>query len=459
MSNKNFDKNLKKGLENYESELDVDSFWASIESDVDEINREEKQKRILPFFLLFLLIGFSVSILLGLGFIGRNKGRDLVKNEKEEIEFDLSNDVEIENKILKVENEAVKTKTIPINFEEKEDLNELGNSFEFSSFSRKYVTPKNTFLEDKKRDILLELEKNEQLEVFVLDKNILAESKKEEEPNITFTSLERNLFLLKNESSNLSLDGVEKHVEFNKEELDSEKFKIEILSGFSFVNRLLENNNSDNQALFNLRNETESTHGAINISVLGTWKPKPFLSISTGLNFTQINEQFKFQGEIIQKDSIENDIVAFQININEDSIAIFGDQVFDRKFNHNKLYFNKYRMIDIPVLIGFEKRIKKFSLGGRAGVFVNLKLKTSGMIFQATDSFVNLNSNQGEVFRSNVQLSYYFGGVVKYHLKKQLAISAQPNFRVFPKNFSVTNTFTNQNYRLFGLNLGLEYEF
>ena len=459
MKNKDFDKELKKGLQKYESELDVDSFWASIESDVDEINKEEKKRRVLPFLLFFLLMGISVSILLSVDFIEKNEERDVVENEKEKIEFDLSNDGEIENEIFKVDKEAIKTKTIQNDFEKKEDLNELENSFEFSSFSKKRVTPKNTFLENKGRDVLLGLEKNDQLEVFVLDKNRLTGSKKEEEHNITFTSIEKYLFLLKNETSILSLDGVGKHVEFNEEELDSSQFKIEILSGFSFVNRLLENKNPDNQALVNLRNKTESTRGAINLSVLGTWNPKPFLSFTTGLNFTQINEQFKFQGEIIQKDSIQNDIVAFQINVNEDSVAIFGDHFFDRRISHNKLYFNKYRLIDIPVLMGFEKRIKKFSIGGRTGVFINLKLKTSGLIFQTTESFVNLDTNQSENFKSNVQLSYYFGGVLKYHLKDKLSISVQPNFRLFPKSFSHNNTFTNQTYRLVGLNLGLEYGF
>ncbi|MFK8009907.1 MAG: hypothetical protein AB8H03_26365 [Saprospiraceae bacterium] len=463
MSNKNFDKKLKEGLQDYESELDVNSFWASIESDVDEINKEEKKRRILPFLLFFLLVGVSVSILLSIDFVEEN-GKPIVVNTVEElVESNLENntqeEIKHENKTTIFNNKAIETKSIQNGFGEKDDLIITENLSKSSFFSKNNLVQKSYLLENKAMDEEPILENFEKPKEEILIKNKIEISESYNSISNTFASISSPFFLLKNRYSILSLDDVKKHVTYKNEKIDSSQFKIEIQSGFHFVNRLLENEDLDNQALFDLRNKTESMRGAFNFAVLGSWKPKPYLSISTGLNFTQINEQFKFQGEIIQSDSTVNEILAFQINVNEDSVAIFGDQVYDRKFSHNKLYFNKFRMIDIPVLIGFEKRIKDFSIGGRAGVFINLSLKTSGLIFQTTETFVDLGSNQDQVFKSNIGLSYYFGGVIKYHLNNKLAISVQPSFRFFPHDFSHNNTFTSQKYNLIGLNLGFEYGF
>lgn len=466
MKNRDFDKKLKRGLQEYESELDVDSFWASIESDVDEINKDEKKRRVLPFLLFFLLVGISVSILLSVDFVGKNDKTSTSDLSKEIVELNLVNNSQTETKNQNqsnfLKNKAIETKTILSNFGKKDDLVESKNLSKSSFFSKNNSGTRNTFSENEGLKLGSILEDFEIVDEEFSDENEVDKSENKEVYNPvanSFANISRQFFLLENSYSILSLNGVEKHVIYKNKKVDSSKFKIEIQSGFHFVSRLLQNENFDNQELFDLRRNTESMRGAFNFSVLGSWKPKPYLSISTGLSFTQINEQFKFQGEIIQKDSIENDIIAFQINVNEDSVAIYGDQVFDRKISHNKLYYNKFRMIDVPILIGFEKRMKDFSIGGRAGIFINLKLKTSGLVFQTPKTFANLDTNQDEVFKSNIGLSYYFGGTLKYHLKNKLAISAQPNFRIFPKSISNNNTFTNQKYILIGLNVGLEYGF
>jgi len=65
MKNKQFDNNLKDGLQQYSSDIDAKALWNDIESKVDAIN-ESNQKKERFFFWYFLL---GITFIASLGYL------------------------------------------------------------------------------------------------------------------------------------------------------------------------------------------------------------------------------------------------------------------------------------------------------------------------------------------------------------------------------------------------------
>lgn len=472
MNNKDFDKNLKKGFSNYESELDVDSFWSSIESEVDKINEKEKKKRIFPFWIFFSLL--SLGIMGGSYFVSFNSFSNVNHTEITDHKNSTVNpSIEFENekyssspKMKADKTKTIQSKTIQHNFGKKE-VKAIDSSNSSTSFS-----PKIKLTNVNSKSSLNPFTKTEVIIGKLLEGNEISEKGEEilESKNNTLTDLPRVYFLLEKEivilpinlkssfkkQKKLDASGKEDSTQLILPKNKLSQFSIGIVSGGFITERTLSSPIGDSLGINDWRDQTESMRVGFSSTILGTYSPKPFLSISTGLNYTQINEKFEFSGDFIQRDSVVNGVVAYQLNLNQDSIPIYGDRVSEKIFRHNKVYYNKYRMLDIPIIIGWNKRKNNFSLGLQAGVFVNLKMKTSGLIFQSSSSFLNLDTNQSDWFKSNVQLSYYFGLQLRYHFNDRWAIFTNPNFRIFPNSFSNGASNFVQKYNLSGLNIGMQ---
>lgn len=237
------------------------------------------------------------------------------------------------------------------------------------------------------------------------------------------------------------------------------RFWTSIYGGASFINCSLSAKNGSANVLLQNRNQYESPLEASHYGIsLGVEYKDKFRFLS-GIQQTVIAERFKFNETLTAVDSIIG-VQVLRINFAGDTIPIMGD-IPRTTTNKNQIkVYNTYKMIDIPVTIGYHYTFKeKWNVGVQAGVLVNISLKTKGGIPDEMLQEVNIETNQSNIFKSKVGLSYHVGLSVGRSFSDKIELNFSPTVRFFPKDFSVQDYGISQKYILVGGNLGLRYRF
>jgi len=465
MSHKDFDNRIKNSVDEHPSAIDVNAFWVSIEEGVMEINAKKKKKRRMVFYLFgavsLLVGGLLVSLVFingaqdEISFEGNFEQKKLEKNEK-------IDEILLEEKAnLNLEDKSVKETASEFVAALEQAYNGLDMDVQNSDKSLKKRDLSSTDLVEvrtpKTESISLPFHtKNETPTNSIEKTNENSSDKKTKNPIVQNreTAIVVPLY-----SSIPFLDEGHHDLNLLPKNEKSFEFKIGIQGGLNFATRNLESLNSAANDYASLRNETESPKIGFQFGLKTGLKHKSGLTFSTGFNYTEIREQFKFQGSTFDEVFVENGIIRYEIHINMDTIPIYGDFLQIQETIHNKDYENRYRLLEIPLLIGYQKDFDDWTLGVQAGIFANLSLQTSGMIFTPNSKFVILESEGEDYFKSKIGMNYYFGGEVKYLINDNIGLALLPHFRVFPKSFTNWEHGISQKYTLIGLNLGLDFRF
>ncbi|HFA49315.1 MAG TPA: hypothetical protein ENJ95_09890 [Bacteroidetes bacterium] len=228
----------------------------------------------------------------------------------------------------------------------------------------------------------------------------------------------------------------------------------EIIGGIAFAKRQLGIAAPLSGTLKTLREKSESPLETVQLGLRLNLRHKSGLGFSSGLNYTRINELFEYNKTVVQEDSIWG-IAKRVINLNGDTLDIYGDVPLLTSTSILKKHYNSYTMLDIPVLVGYHFESGDWLLGAQAGVFANISMKANGQFLSDETTAVPID----DLFRNKVGLSYYLGLSASYQLNDRMALSLSPHFRYFPGNFATAGYALSQKYVLFGLNAGVRYQF
>ncbi|GJM33064.1 MAG: hypothetical protein DHS20C18_20650 [Saprospiraceae bacterium] len=177
------------------------------------------------------------------------------------------------------------------------------------------------------------------------------------------------------------------------------------------------------------------------------------LALTTGLDYTQINEKFDFLDPHAERtEIITNEYGPNGEILGTDTVLIFGQR--------EKITYNRYRILDIPLLVGYELDFSHFSLEMKGGILLNIISRQKGDFLSPDDlqpiSFTNDEPDAYPAFKQNIGLGYYGGISFNYKMNAGYQISFEPFFRVYPKSFTKEAFPVSQKYFLTGLQLGLK---
>ncbi|MEO7524200.1 MAG: hypothetical protein ABIT58_08905 [Ferruginibacter sp.] len=223
---------------------------------------------------------------------------------------------------------------------------------------------------------------------------------------------------------------------------------FEIYGGPDYAFRIL----SDTANSTYLQKRKESTHlsSAYSFGVRYTRVFNNSVSIRTGINFSQVNEKFKFeQGNIVQMIDI--------IDPNGDSTGSYATTGSRYKTTHNR-----YRTLDIPLQVGYELSKGKFGVNINAGLMINIYSWQKGDVLDTTFQPVNITTGKSSSpyqFKTNAGIGVTGGISFYYRLAGKISVLAEPYFRY---NFSAANKSDitlRQKYTTAGLRMGLRMDF
>lgn len=204
-----------------------------------------------------------------------------------------------------------------------------------------------------------------------------------------------------------------------------------------------------NSAYLQKRKETTSFKSGFSAGVRYTKVFKNSMSVRGGVNFSQINEKFTFnQGNIIQ--------VTYITNANGDTVGSYIT-----KGSRYKTTNNRYRTIDIPIMIGYELGNGKLHLNINAGPVINIYSWQKGDVLDASGNPVNITTGKNSSpyqFKTNAGVGFIGAVSVYYKLNDKVHIMAEPYFRYNLSSMNKESITLKQKYHTAGLRLGMRFD-
>lgn len=225
------------------------------------------------------------------------------------------------------------------------------------------------------------------------------------------------------------------------------KTYFEIYAGPDIALRNL--SDTGNSAYLQKRKESTKFSSAFSAGLRYTKVFNNGMSIRTGINYSQINEKFTFsQGSIVQ--------VTYIINANGDTTGSFITT--GTKY---KTTINKFRTIDVPVLIGYELGNGKLHANINAGLMVNVYSWQKGDVLDTAYKPVSITtgkSNSPYQFKTNIGIGFMVGTSFYYKLNDKWHILAEPYFRYNLSPMSNEKLTLTQKYNTVGVRLGVRLD-
>ncbi|MFK7810686.1 MAG: hypothetical protein AB8F74_22955, partial [Saprospiraceae bacterium] len=124
---------------------------------------------------------------------------------------------------------------------------------------------------------------------------------------------------------------------------------------------------------------------------------------------------------------------------------------------------NKYRSVDVPLILGYEVSMKNFGLSINSGVFFNLSSSQEGTFlspdFEPIDFGENIVDGGEPAFHNSVNLSLYGSLAMYYIIDDHWQIMLEPQVRYFMDPITRSSYDLEQRYMTAGLITGLRYRF
>lgn len=222
---------------------------------------------------------------------------------------------------------------------------------------------------------------------------------------------------------------------------------IEFYAGpdYAFLNL----RDTGNSIYLQKRKESTSFKSAFSAGIRYTKVFNNSMSVRGGVNYSQINEKFTFsQGSLVQ--------ITYIIDANGDTTGSYTTTG-----TRYKTTVNRYRSIDVPVVVGYELGNGKLHANINAGVIVNIYSWQRGDVLDTAYQPVNITTGKSSSpyqFKTNAGVGFIGAVSVYYKLNDKIHVMAEPYFRY---NFSPINKESitlKQKYQTAGLRLGIRLD-
>jgi len=204
-----------------------------------------------------------------------------------------------------------------------------------------------------------------------------------------------------------------------------------------------------NSAYLQKRKESTKFSSAFSAGIRYTRVFNNGMSIRTGINYSQINEKFTFvQGNLVQ--------ITYIIDANGDTTGSYITTG-----TRYKTTINKFRTVDVPLLIGYELGNGRLHANINAGVIVNVYSWQKGDVLDTAGRPVSITTGKTSSpyqFKTNIGMGFMLGTSFYYKLNEKLHLMAEPYFRYNLSPMSKEQLTLSQKYNTAGLRLGLRVD-
>lgn len=235
--------------------------------------------------------------------------------------------------------------------------------------------------------------------------------------------------------------------EVEKNAAGSKKY-IEIYGGPDYVFRSL--SDTANSVYLQQRKASTKYLFAYSAGVRYTRVFGSGMSFRTGINYSQINEQFTSEkGRVIQN--------VYIVNSNGDTTGTYA-----QTGTLYKTSTNKYRSIDIPISIGYEIGNGRIHSNINVGAMVNIKSSQTGFVLDKNGKVVDITSGKTSSiyqYKTKGGVSFIGAATVYYKLNDKLHLMAESFIKLSLSPATKPELSLKEKFHTAGIRLGVRMDF
>ena len=234
-------------------------------------------------------------------------------------------------------------------------------------------------------------------------------------------------------------------------------FYVDVIGSLEMVSRSLTSKNSEYDYYAENRENSESTMFAFSSGVRLSFVTEKGVALRTGLIYSQILERFTYTNVRTQVTETQ-EIYDLQGNV------IGYDTTFTSGTKEGEIY-NRYRSVDVPLILGKEFYGNRFNFNINGGVYFNIWSKQKGQLLAASSTnlvpirFNSKDPTAVKVFHDRLGISLYTSIGVNYKLSDHFQLLIEPNLRYQFHSITVDDYPLSQKYMNIGLMTGLRLQF
>jgi hypothetical protein len=238
------------------------------------------------------------------------------------------------------------------------------------------------------------------------------------------------------------------------------KWAFDLTYGPGYPLRRLTAKSAEFEDYVTLRNDNESTvYDEIvqaRISYISKWG----IAGRTGINYGHLVEKLAFirdsvigSSTVITIDTLFNPDGSYNISVDTSNVITAG--------RLEKVKYNHFTTFQIPIILGYEHRIKDWTFHVNGGVLMNFSLKKRGEILDPSNQPVDISTSTGsyDAFKDDWGMILYGSLGANYRLTDRFHATVEPSFRYTLNPITTTGYPLEQKYIIMNLNIGLRYEF
>lgn len=216
---------------------------------------------------------------------------------------------------------------------------------------------------------------------------------------------------------------------------------------FRTLSPKLEDGESEAYAI--LRNKTEGMRESASLGFRASAVTRAGFAMRTGLIYSTIKEPFSQRiytetERYITTTDTEGNILDI------DTVLITEIQNFE--------FANRYKLLDVPVIFGYEIDKDKYNISFNGGAYINITASQEGRFLTPNNDIVDFSTNSPsryDAFKTNVGMSLYGSFAVNYKITPALHFIFEPYGRYYMNSFTTEAHELNQNYFVAGMQVGL----
>lgn len=179
------------------------------------------------------------------------------------------------------------------------------------------------------------------------------------------------------------------------------------------------------------------------------------LQLTTGLQYSQINQKYVYRSENEIKLTTVISVRTI-IRAPGDTLVVRDTSVVQSIGFKNKVEKNRFRSIDIPILLGYQFGRGSVKVGINAGVILNVSSWYEGVILDSSLAVVPVQKGS-QIYKSKVGLGLYSGILVTKELSNDMQVFVEPYYKHSLDNITSGNMPYQQKFGTAGVNMGVRW--
>ncbi len=230
------------------------------------------------------------------------------------------------------------------------------------------------------------------------------------------------------------------------------RFEAEWLAGPTLGRQLLRTRLDEAQAHLEDRRSTETARPGFGGGFRFSMVSPRGVALRTGLQYTELRNRFEYA-----RPGESTTVITERYDPEGNVIGV------DTSFSTEKLMYattNRLRMIELPLLAGYEFQWNQLRVALTAGAHVNLWFDAQGQLLSpnsgsATDFGQVGDSEVFPIYTRQAGVGIYAGAAVLYHLGGRYSLLFEPFLKSYPRSLTRNEYVLRENYWMGGLQIGL----